>query len=339
MSQISSLPKSIPTILHNTSTHTFTLVEDHRIPEPSPTQYLILVHATTFTASETLWPEPNSLQNPIPGFDLSGTVLVQPSASPPSGTTHHPAGTRVFALTSFSRRGNARTITVAEHGELPAIPAALSFTEAASVPLSALTAWQVLFVPDHAALEAKESADANRQTRVLVTAASGGVGVWAVQLAAWAGCYVVGTSGTANLEFVKSLGAKEVLDYREINLVDWVDHDAADRAFDVVIDCVGGETLEDCWRVVKPGGILTSVAEPAEGRKPECGFAEDVKSFWFIVDPNAEQLGRIGDLITKGKVKPIVDSVWNFENYVSAWKRVVEGRVRGKVVLQVRSDT
>jgi len=95
--------------------------------------------------------------------------------------------------------------------------------------------------------------------RVLVTAASGGVGVWTVQLAKLAGAYVVATCGTGNVDVVRGLGADEVLDYRKTDIAAWVAEDRQ-REFDIVIDCVGKKVLEECWTVVKEGGILNRYA-------------------------------------------------------------------------------
>jgi NADPH:quinone reductase-like Zn-dependent oxidoreductase len=164
-----------PSVIHNTADHSLSL-QHVPVVKPAPAEYLIQVHATTFTAGELDWPEPNALTNPIPGFDLAGTVIKVPDAPPSDNTSYFPPGTRVYGLTSFSRHGNARTVTVATHSELSVIPESLGFNVAASIPLSALTAWQALF--DHAGL--KSSAKSNAGTRVLVTAASGGVGIWAV---------------------------------------------------------------------------------------------------------------------------------------------------------------
>jgi NADPH:quinone reductase-like Zn-dependent oxidoreductase len=319
----------IPVIVHNVQDHSLSL-SYQATPSPSSSQYLIKVHATTLTAGELQWPEPNALKDPIPGFDLSGTIMETPEDPPTGDTKYYPIGTRVYGLTSFSRHGNARLLTVAEHSEIAPIPEGISFDTAASIPLSALTAWQALF--DHAKLRAEKGTNADK--RILVTAASGGVGIWLVQLASWAGAHVTGTCGTDNMGFVKGLGATEVLNYRMTDIVEWVGTNE-DKMFDIVVDCVGGSTLSQVWTIVKPNGVVTSIALPPDIMKPEEGVNENVRSFWFIVEPNSKQLQTLGDLVATKVISPKVDSIWRFTNFESAMERVSKGHVTGKVVLNI----
>jgi NADPH:quinone reductase-like Zn-dependent oxidoreductase len=328
------IPQAIPTIVHRVEDHSLHL-SSQATPSPSPTQYLIAVDSTTFTNGELFWPEPNSLKDPIPGFDLAGIVLATPTEVATHGITYFQPGTRVYGLTSFSRHGNARGITVAEHKELAQVPDSLELSLAASIPLSALTAWQALF--DQAGLQPQEGANTGK--RVLVTAASGGVGIWLVQIASWAGAYVVGTCSTSNTAFVKSLGAAEVLDHKTIKLSQWVAEDPDSRPFDIVIDCVGGEassgSIEEAWTLCKAGGVVNCIAQPPGPKKPSHGVADGVRSFWFIVDPNGKQLEVLGKLVVEGRIKPVVDSVTPLENWDVAWNRVNSGHARGKVVLKI----
>jgi NADPH:quinone reductase-like Zn-dependent oxidoreductase len=322
----------IPTVIHRKTDHTLTL-QQHPPPLPTSHQYLIKVHSTTFTGGELDWPEPNALADPVPGFDLSGVVVAVPHEGSKDGNTYYPAGTRVYGLTSFSRHGNARAFTVAEHHELSKIPNSLDFNTAASVPLSALTAWQALF--DHARL--KPHARVNSGKRLLVTAASGGVGVWLTQIAAWSGVHVTGTCSAKNNSFVRQLGAAEVLDYATTDLSDWVKEDHS-RLFDIVIDCVGGKTLEQAWAAVKDDGILNTITTPVLSEPPPQLHKEQVKTFGFIVEPNGDQLASIATLINEKKIHAQVDSVWQLSDYQEAWAKVRNGHVSGKVVLQVSQD-
>lgn len=322
---------TIKTLLHNTKTHSLSL-ESHPAPSTNSLAqspyHLIQVRATSLTNGELLWLEPNSLESPVPGFDVAGTVVSSPPGS------KFKAGDEVYALTAFSRQGAAREQQIALEEELALKPRSLSWEEAATVPLSALTAWQALFV--HGGLDAiSDSASKyNRKKRVLVTAASGGVGVWVVQLAHLAGAFVVATCGPRNVDFVEALGADEVLDYTKTNLADWIQEDDS-RKFDFVIDCKGGDTLTEAWKAVKPNGFLNSVAQPSEAKKPDGGVAEGVRTLWFIVEPNGEQLERITDLINSGKCEAIADSVWKLEDWKQAFERLGSGHARGKVVLKM----
>ncbi|KAF2095620.1 NAD(P)-binding protein [Rhizodiscina lignyota] len=297
--------------------------------EQSRSQYnLISVRATSLTSGELFWPEPNSLEFPIPGFDMAGVVIS------PASRSEFKTGDEVYALTSFSRAGAAREQQIALDAELALKPKSLSWEEAATVPLSALTASQALFV--YAGLSAlpQDNEKDGEKKRVLVTAASGGVGVWAVQFASRAGAFVVATCGPSNIDFVKELGAHEVLDYTNTNLSQWVQEDDS-RRFDIVIDCKGGDTLAEAWTVVKPSGFLNSVAQPAETKKPATGVAEGVRTHWFIVDPDGGQLELVSNLIESGKCKAIVDSIWSLDDWREAFQRLDSGHARGKVVLKV----
>lgn len=281
-------------------------------PSPSPTQYLIRVHATAITANELTWSETIERSLPVPGHDVSGTVVSVPAEGPSKFNT----GDEVFALTSFSRDGAAAEYMLAEAHELARKPGTISHEEAAAVPLSALTAWQALFT--HAASEAGQS--------VLVLGAAGGVGTMAVQLARWNGARVVGTCSEGKVDFVKSLGAHEVIDYKKSRV---------EGKFEVVLDCVGGDTQEGGWDCVKEGGILVSVAEPLkdESKKHFVG----TRSLFFVVKPDGEQLDRIGRAIDQGKVRPVVDRIFPLEQGQAAFELLAQGRTRGKIVLHVHT--
>lgn len=315
-------------IHHDPKTHKLTLTT-HPIPSPTSTQHLIRVHAFGITKGELLWPEPCSLSFPIPAFDIAGTILTSPSS-----TSKYQPGTRVYALTGFERPGNAREVTLVDEGEIAVIPEGMSFEEAAAVPMSAETAWQALFV--QGGLVGKERADENKGIRVLVVGASGAVGIWAVQLAKWAGVgHVVGVCGTSNVEFVKSLGAEEIFDHREVGMGVWIQNAGVEGRFDLVIDGVGGATLSEAWTAPKKNGLLLSIVQPVDGTKPETGVSDGVTGRFFIVDPDGNQLEHITKMIEKVEVKPIVDSVWRMDDYEKAWERVESGRARGKVILTV----
>lgn len=319
------------------SPSTLTLDANHPAPTPSshPTCYLVAPKATALTRSELTWPEPKEPSSPVPGLDLAGTILSVPT-SPDSAPHKFKPGDEVYALTTFTWKGNARDVSVAHEAELALRPSDISWEEAASVPLSALSAWQGLFI--HGGLKAPgrgQEEGANKGKRVLITAASGGVGIWAVQLAHLSGAEVVGTCGTSNVDFVKGLGADTVLDYRSVNLLDWVSHDRATRGFDIVLDCIGGTTLSDAWRCAREGGKVISVAEPPDPKKPGDGVVDGVQGVWFIVEPSGAQLGEVTALLEEGKCRAVVDSVYELEEYEEAFARLEGGHARGKVVLRV----
>ncbi|KAH0566259.1 hypothetical protein GP486_000334 [Trichoglossum hirsutum] len=308
---------------------------------PSSDEHLIRIHATAPCAGELFWaanyptvanPTGNKLLVPCP--DFSGVVVSAPPSSP------FPSGTEVYARTSAERPGNAREYSIALTSELARKPKTLDWVRAASVPLSAITALQALFEHGELAdwdVEKEERERRNGAKRVLITAASGGVGIWIVQLAKAAGVRdVVALCGTKNVEFVKSLGATEVVDYRTTNLREWVKQDEEGRKVDLVIDCVGGKTLEQCWDCVKDGATLLSISDVPEQRKPADSKAKDIRNYFFIMKPIGEQLEVVTGLLDKGVCKPVVDSVWDLEQYEEAFKKLDSGHARGKIILKIR---
>lgn len=293
---------------------TVSFTESAAPPTPSQSaQYLIRVHATAITANELVWNETLSNTYPIPGHDVSGTIVSVPVAEVSSDFK---IGDEVFALIAFSRDGAAAEFVVVEAHELARKPAHLGHEEAAAIPLSALTAWQALFT--HATLEEGQS--------ILVLGAAGGVGTIAVQLAYWKGAKVVGTCSASKSEYVKDLGAHEVIDYKTRKV---------EEKFDVVLDCVGGETQQEGWGNVKDGGILVSIAEAVQEEKKE--HFPRIRSQFFIVEPDGQQLGKIGELIEKGSIKPVVDKIFDLEDGKAAFELLAMGRARGKIVLRVLS--
>ncbi|KAF2008003.1 NAD(P)-binding protein [Amniculicola lignicola CBS 123094] len=310
-----------------------TLTATFATPTPSehPNHYIIRVKATSLTRGELTWPEPLLPLFPIPGYDVAGVVVSGPSSS------SHPAfltGDKVYALTSFSRQGNTREFSIATEKELSRMPRNLSWEEAASVPLSALSAYQALFVK--AGLQpAFKDPSLNRGKRVLVTAASGGVGVWGVQLAHQAGAEVVATCGTSNVDFVKSLGADTVLDYSKTDLLEWVNQDKEARGFDVVLDCIGGQTMEDAWRCVRKNGILVTIVAPPNYEKVKDSLEEGVRGLFFIVDACPAQLREVTSLIEEGRCRGFTDNAYSLEQWKEAFERLESGHAKGKVVMKI----
>lgn len=310
-----------------------TLTLDPNRPEPTSTDhpecYIVRTKACALTRQELTWPEPKVPDVPVPGLDLAGEIISVPKSQ---GMHKFAPGEGVYALTTFTWEGNARDITVAHERELAPKPKGLSWEETASVPLSALSAYQGLFI--HGALKSPKEGK-NPGKRVLITAASGGVGLWGVQLAHQAGADVVGTCGTSNVDFVKSLGADTVLDYRKVDLLEWVSVDRAARGFDVVLDCIGGATLTAAWKCAREGGKVVSIAEPPDPKNPEQGVAGGVKGVWFIVEPNGAQLAEVTDLLEQKKCQAVVHSVYELEQFKEAFKKLEEGHAKGKIILRV----
>ena len=298
--------------LHLLSESTISLSGSTPVPTPSPTQYLIRVQAAAITADELTWTETLHRPSPIPAHDVCGTVVSTPSSS---SAPSFNIGDDVIALTSFSRDGAAAEYIVAEPDELARKPPSLTSAEAAALPLSFLTAWQALFT--HARATAEQS--------VLILGAAGGVGVMAVQLARWKGMRgITGTCSARNSEFVRSLGAHTVVDYSA---------ETVEGVFDVVLDCVGGKTRDECRRNIKVGGTLISVSGPFsdEGKMR----FEGVKSLFFIVTPSGAQLAKVCDLVEEGHLKPVVSCIFPLEDAAEAFAVLEQRHSRGKIVLRL----
>jgi NADPH:quinone reductase-like Zn-dependent oxidoreductase len=303
--------------------------------KPNTNEHLIKVYATAPCAGELLWAKNfPSIMSPdrvaIPCNDLSGIVVTAPTDSP------FQPGTEIYTRTPAARTGNARDFTIALTEELALKPKNLSWVEAASIPLSALTAYQALFTQGGLALGWKDEASriSNSEKRVLVDAGAGGVGVWIVQLAKAAGVKdIMAIVGPDNIDFVKSLGATEVINYRSQSLGAFIK--AGGEKVDLAIDMLGGQALADCWTAVRKGGILVSIRESPSGQKPKEGVAKDIRDSFFIMEPYGWQLKDVADLLERGDARPIVDSVFKLEQFKEAFVRLDTGHARGKVMITV----
>lgn len=321
-------------LLHDQKAQSLTLGSTS-IPSPSADQYLVKSHAVALTQGELLWPRPEELTVSTPGVEFVARVVTSPSPS-----AKFQPGDEVYGRVGYPHKGAAREYTLSSDKELALRPKSMSIAEAATVPVSALTAWQALF--EEFGLTPPTDTSVQCSLRILITAASGGVGIWAVQLARLINAHVVATCGPSNVDFVRSLGADEVLDYKQINLQRWAEEDPS-RKVDLVLDCAGGTSLEQAWYAVKEGGQVLSIVPPANMQwkwvlaRPQ-GLSESVSGRFFIMHPSGEQLERITELADQGKVKAVVDSVWKLEDYNQAFARLSAGHTRGKVVLTVDDE-
>jgi NADPH:quinone reductase-like Zn-dependent oxidoreductase len=292
--------------------------EDVPAPHPGPGEVLVRVTATAVIANELRWNETYETKDgskrtlPIPGRDLSGVVV---ELGP--GVTTLSKGAEVYAMLGYGRDGAEADYIIARPFELAPKPRTLDHEQAAAVPLSALTAWQGLF--EQASLAAGQS--------VLIHGGAGGVGVFAVQLARWAGAQVIATASARNRGLLRELGANEIIDYTTTCFEDVI-HDV-----DLVFDLVGGDTLQRSWQVIKPGGVLVSIVSPPPPANVTQGH--DVRFVWFVVEPNRDELVHIGALIDAGRLGPIIDTVFPLAQARQAYEQAAKGHTRGKIVLRV----
>jgi NADPH:quinone reductase-like Zn-dependent oxidoreductase len=194
-------------------------------------------------------------------------------------------------------------------------PAQLTFDQAATVPVGGLTAWQAVI----------ENAGVQPGQHVLITGAAGGVGLFAVQLASWKGAHVIGTASASNLEYVLSLGAEKVIDYQATPFEKAV-HD-----MDVVIDTVGGETIDRAWQVLKPNGILVTVAGRISEETAKTHGARGMST--MAAAP--EKLKDLSELIESHKLKPLVGKVFPLAQARMAQELSETGHGRGRIVLHI----
>lgn len=273
------------------------------VPDPAPGEALVRVHAAAITRDELDWPADRLPATP--SYELSGVVT---AVAPDVDRVR--VGDAVFALTPFDRDGVAAEFAAVPERVLAPKPHAVDHVQAAAVPMPSLTAWQGLFV--HGRLESGQ--------RVIVRGASGGVGHLAVQLAAGRAAYVIGTtSSSTGADMVRSMGASEVIDSAAI-------FERGVDPVDLVFDTVGGEMLARSSRLLREGGRLVTIADEPP---------ESVDATYFVVEPDGEQLAKVGDLVDEGALHPAIDSVFALEEFRAAFERTMASGKRGKVVLRV----
>lgn len=272
----------------------------------------------------------------IPGSDGSGIV-----SQVGSDVTRFKPGDRVFFRAQSDRLGAFAPYFATHEDTVALAPQGMSFTDAASLPLVGLTAWQAL----------TEKADVKPGDRVLIHAGSGGVGSLAVQMAHHLGAYVIATASGKNADFVRSLGADEVIDYRTQRFEEHVSD------LDVVFDPVGGPQLKRSISVTKPGGVVVSISTdptPQLAREQELNpvfrllfgaislstrrAAEKagVRYEFLLMHPSGDQLARLAKLCEDGMLKPLVGRIINYVDIPHELENLSGNGVRGKVVVDIQ---
>lgn len=263
-------------------------------------------------------------RNPTPGLDVAGTV--------------EQVGAKVSAFTPGDAVfGNGRAtlaeLARAKPSHLAPKPAGLSFEQAAVLTVSGLTALRA--IRDVGKVEPGQS--------VLINGASGGIGVYAVQIAKALGAEVTGVCGSANVDLVRSLGADEVIDYATTDFTE------SDRRYDVILDNVGNRTLSECRRVLAPRGILMPNSGTSGGRwvgpLPTMGRATVLSPFVsqrlkvFLSIPNRADLDALVGLVDSGAVRPVISGTFPLAAAAEAMRVVESGHTSGKVAIVVGSQT
>jgi NADPH:quinone reductase-like Zn-dependent oxidoreductase len=315
------------------------------VPDPKvgPDDVLVRIHAASVNPIDIKIRD-GDLKTILPlrapfvlGNDLAGTVVALGAR-----VTRFDIGDEVYAHPAQNRMGTFAELIAIHEDDVATKPATLTMAEAASVPLVGLTAWQALV----------ERADLRPGQKVLVHAGAGGVGTIAIQLAKHLGAYVATTASATKTDLVKNLGADVVIDYRK-QAFETILHN-----YDVVLDTVGGETLDKSLQVLKPGGMVVSVTGPPDpafargiGANPAIRLAIAALSYrirrrarryrvtysYLFMKASGDQLRELAALIDAGTIRPVVDSVFDFDRTREALAHLEQGHARaGKVVIRMK---
>jgi len=289
-------------------------LDDVPVPKPQDDEILVRIHAAGVnpidfkirSGGHSMVKE-NQLPFPM-GRDCSGVVERTGNSI---GTVQN--GAEVFAMSGIGY-GTYAQYVILKPDQCAVRPTSLDHAHAAAVPLAALTAWQGLF--DHGGL--------GKGQRVLIHGGAGGVGHMAVQFARHVGAHVIATASERDIDFVRELGADEVIDYRGEPFEQIV------TDIDVVYDLIGGDTRDRSFGVLRHGGIMVStLGEPSRQKASACG----VRVAGYMAQPNAAQLGRIAELIDEGDIRVNIAKTFPLEAAAAAQDFLENDHVRGKVAL------
>ncbi|MGB8356804.1 MAG: NADP-dependent oxidoreductase [Chthoniobacteraceae bacterium] len=282
-------------------------------PTPGPNEVLIKVQAASVNPVD--WKlRAGHVKEIFPvtfpatlGWDVSGTV-----EETGSGVTAFKRGDEVYALL---KGGGYAEYATADEAVVARKPRTLDYVHAAAVPVAGLTAWQALF----------EVAQLSSGQKVLIHAAAGGVGNFAVQFAKAKGAYVIGTASSKNQAFLLELGVDQAVDYQKTRFEDVV------RDVDVVLDTIGADTQERSFKVLKKGGVLVSIVQPPS---QEQAAKYGIRALFYGAHASSSNLAEIAKLIDSGKVKTIVETVLPLAEARHAHELIQTGHARGKIVLK-----
>jgi NADPH:quinone reductase-like Zn-dependent oxidoreductase len=287
-------------------------IRDLDQPRPKDNEVVLRVRAASVNPLD--W----RMKAERPGVDVAGEIVAMGK-----NVTQFKPGDAVFG----AGKGTFAEYACARESKLAPKPVGVSFEQAASVPIAGLTAFQAL--RDKAHLEAGQ--------KLLINGAAGGIGTFAVQIAKAFGAYVTGVCSTKNVELVRSLGADRVVDYTHEDFTD------DGERYDVLLDNVGNRKLSAMKCVLRPNGKCVIAGAP---KKMSAVFTWIIKVFarsfllrenfkFFIANINRDDLTTFGELITVGKVSPVIDRRYPLSETSDALAYAEEGHARAKVVITV----
>lgn len=291
--------------------------EEAPIPDVAPDDVLVRVVAASVNPVDWKIRE-GYLKQMIPyqfpltlGWDVSGVVEAVGQK-----VSRFQVGDAVFSRPDIRRNGTYAEYVAIHEDEVAHKPRTISHVEAATIPLAGIAAWEAMVT----------TAGVTAGQRVLIHAASGGVGSIAVQLAKSRGAHVITTTSEKNRALVKSLGADEVIDYRTQKFEEVV------RDVDVVLDTIGGQVQDASWSVLSPGGILVSIiSTPPQEKAKSLGM----RSAFLFIQPSASILVQLAALIENGKLRPVIGAEFALGDIAKAHALSQSGHAAGKIALYV----
>jgi NADPH:quinone reductase-like Zn-dependent oxidoreductase len=249
----------------------------------------------------------------ILGWDVSGVVVEKGGA-----VTKFNIGDEVFGMINIPGRGKCYAeFVAAPAAHLARKPSTVSHEEAAAAGIAAVTAWQAL--NDHAQLQKGQS--------ILIHAASGGVGHYAVQIAKSLGAHVIATSSAANRDFVLSLGAAEHIDYKSQQF------EEVSPKVDVVLDTIGGEHIDRSLKVLKEGGTVVALPSGNSQDVGEKAATENKKGIFFLVHSDEEDMQQLAFMLGDGTLRSHIAKVFSFDEVRQAHEMIEKGKTAGKIVI------
>ena len=263
------------------------------------------------------------------GYDVSGVIIEKGKEE-----TEFEIGDEVYSRVPQEQMGTLADYVVVTNSAVSIKPANISFEEAAGFPLAGLTALQSL-----------EAVGLKKNDKVLIHAGSGGVGSFAIQYAKAKGAYVYTTTGTDNVKWVKELGADRVIDYKT------EDYKTIVKDLDIVFDTLGHNYTMEAFEIIKQGGKVVSIMGPLDEEAAKMFGMKDYKipeeltklinskdaTYKYIwMHPDGAQLGQIKRMVEEGKIKPIIDKVYSFDESTEALLHLATGKAKGKIVIRIK---
>ncbi|XP_010550902.1 PREDICTED: putative quinone-oxidoreductase homolog, chloroplastic [Tarenaya hassleriana] len=308
-----------------------------QVPVPSPKTDEVLLKLEATSLNPVDWKIQKGLLRPflprkfpcIPATDVAGEVV---EAGP--GVKKFKAGDKVVAVLNHLTGGGFAEYAVASEKLTVSRPQQVSAPEAAALPVAGLTALQALTQPAGLKLDGTTSSS-DKQANILVTAASGGVGHYAVQLAKLGNAHVTATCGARNIELVKSLGADEVLDYRTPEGAAL--KSPSGKKYDAVIHCAMGIPFSTFEPNLSENGKVIDITPG-----PRAMWTYAVRKITMskkqliplLLMPKAENLEFMVNLVKEGKIKTVIDSKHNLSKAEDAWAKSIDGHATGKIIVE-----